>query len=627
MSGFTTKTTVPRVAPPDLTKHVNYTLGMVLGVDEFIQEFAYLAGRDQWLTRDVLGYGTVCGLRIGIEADARGPQVAVAPGVAITPRGQLVRVPTAQCALLNHWLALEKTKTDLLTYLGSPPLDMLTLYVVLCYRECPTDMVPIPGEPCRTEEETMAASRVKDEFKLELRFTPPDQREEDALRDFVAWLKLVDISDTPDSFATLQEFEEAIRAAARFLSSPPSSPPDFMFGSPPASLRIPAAEACTYLRAAFRVWVTELRPLWLEKGQQCGTPPDEDCLLLAELNVPLVQVALTGAWQVDDNRSIVINEERRPYLLHLRFLQEWLLCGRLGVGGAGGGAVVTPGNTVTAETAFGGLSDAGIAAEYSRADHTHGTPAQPPASIPADTVADETTFGLTSNAGTALEYSRADHTHGTPPLPPSAVSPTPATTIVVETTPGQAAAVGVSLAYSRADHTHGTPSLPLIPTPANTVVSETTFGGTPNAGAAATYSRSDHTHGTPPVPAAAGDFVAHPATAGPYAIVAAGVVRRNAPSRTPIYNKLEVIGVGTGALFVRFDGYIPPKEADEFQYIIKVLPVFQRELGSPILVNFDRYQPEAFILHVTTIQGVPVKEDQLASLEFMIEVSQYPFKP
>ena len=37
------------VAEPDPAKHVNYNLGMVLGVDDFTQEFAYLSERDQWM--------------------------------------------------------------------------------------------------------------------------------------------------------------------------------------------------------------------------------------------------------------------------------------------------------------------------------------------------------------------------------------------------------------------------------------------------------------------------------------------------------------------------------------------------------------------------------------------------
>ena len=88
MSSFTAKTASSGTAPLDARKHVNYTLGMVLGVDDFRQEHAYLSGRDQWLARDLIGYGTECGLRVSIEAEATGPRLVVSPGVAVTPRGQ-----------------------------------------------------------------------------------------------------------------------------------------------------------------------------------------------------------------------------------------------------------------------------------------------------------------------------------------------------------------------------------------------------------------------------------------------------------------------------------------------------------------------------------------------------------
>jgi hypothetical protein len=492
-------------------------------------------------------------------------------------------------------------------------------------------MIPIPGEPCRSEDDSLAPSRVQDDFRLELRFTPPEQQEEDALRDFVEWLRQIEIADGMESFATLDEFLVAIRAAVQFVGSPPQSPPDFMFGSPPAGLRIPAAAACAYWRAALRIWVTELRPLWLGKGQTCRTPPDEECLLLAELKVPLAQVTLSGEWRVDDSRQVGIHEERRPYLLPLRLLQEWILCGRLAgesSGGGGGGLSPVPGSAVVAETTFGQPANVGISPDYSRADHTHGTPSLPAIPAPADTVVAETTFGRVANHGTAATYSRADHTHGTPPLPAIPALPAPANTVVAETTAGRAAAAGVSTDYSRADHTHGTPPLPAIPAPpapANSVVAETVFGHAASAGVSLQYSRADHTHGTPPAPQVAGNFVEHPNAAGSFAIVAAGVVRRQAPSRSPVYNKLEVIGVNDGEVFVRFDQYKPPKEADEFQYVIKVLPVFRRQLETPIIVNFARYEPDAFVLHVTSIRGEVIKADQLAQVELMIEVSQYPF--
>jgi hypothetical protein len=340
MSIFASPTSVLTAAEPDPTKHVLFQQGMVLGVDDFTQEFAYLSGRDQWLARDLLGYGTVAGLAVRIETDAaKGPRVLVEPGVALGPRGHLIRLPTAQCAYLNDWLKLEKTKQELLKR-GSP----LTVYVVLCYRDCATDNVPIPGEPCRSEDDLMKPSRLADDFELRLSFDPPSQHEDEAIREFVEWMRQVEISDAVFSSPPLNDFLKDIRAALQPLTSPPmSSPPafpEFDLGSPPVALQIRPEDACEYLTAAFRVWVTELRPKRLGPWRGCsatttetaGAAPD-DCVMLAAISFPF-GTSLSGAAEVTDANQIVINERHRPFLAHLRLLQEWMLCGR------GGGAAL-----------------------------------------------------------------------------------------------------------------------------------------------------------------------------------------------------------------------------------------------------------------------------------------------
>ena len=48
-SCFSSHTNSMTLAEPNPAKHVNFNVGMVLGVDDFTQEFAYLSGRDQLL--------------------------------------------------------------------------------------------------------------------------------------------------------------------------------------------------------------------------------------------------------------------------------------------------------------------------------------------------------------------------------------------------------------------------------------------------------------------------------------------------------------------------------------------------------------------------------------------------
>lgn len=363
----TTTSAATAAAAPDPTKHVNYSYGMVLGVDDLTQEFAYHSERDRWMMRDAVGYGTLSGLGVSVGKDKNGDaEVRVAPGTAVTPRGQLVCVSPLQCANLVKWLAFEKNRLAVREHLRREHATGLRLYLVLCYRDCPTDTVPVPGEPCRTEQEATAPSRLKDDFKLELRLSPPAQTEEDALREFIRWLNdHLEFTGGRGDSTDIDEFIERLRAAAREQQhqheSPPHAPRD-VFDSPPRArdiilpdslnrrlldiaatklfyetsvgrhdvMRVNPLDACRYFRAAFRLWVTELRPLWrpacFAVANGCADmskrEADDDCLLLAELYVPL-----NADGRLDAAHDVEIDEERRPFVVHLRMLQEWLTCG------------------------------------------------------------------------------------------------------------------------------------------------------------------------------------------------------------------------------------------------------------------------------------------------------------
>ena len=148
MTSTGTVAPAPEAVAPDPTKHVKYTLGMILGAEDLDQDFAWHAGRSRWMARDALGYGTVNGLQVTVQQDPGvEPQVQVTCGSAILPRGDLVRVTPAQCAPLNKWLQHHRSKLP--PELGGSPQLPLSVYVVLCYDTCETDARPIPGEPWR----------------------------------------------------------------------------------------------------------------------------------------------------------------------------------------------------------------------------------------------------------------------------------------------------------------------------------------------------------------------------------------------------------------------------------------------------------------------------------------------
>jgi len=312
MSDF--KTATPPAKQPDLKKRVNYSLGMVLGVDEFQQEQAYFLGKHQWHQRALHGYGTVYGLQISKLNGANGPEVFAASGCAIDPLGREICVTPAQCARLNDWLSTNREKLGL----SETASFGQTLYVILCYRECATDVVPIPGEPCRSQQDAIVASRLKDDFELKLALVSPRQIEEETIREFGALLGRIDISGEAPAYLSREDLLGRIRQ----LGAAPGSPP---LGSPPGAgeiLYLNPATACEDLRAALRVWVTEVRPNLLPEKTTVADENDH-CVLLARLDFHV-----NPGLAVDFN-SIQINEEERPYLLSTRLLQEWLLCGRM----------------------------------------------------------------------------------------------------------------------------------------------------------------------------------------------------------------------------------------------------------------------------------------------------------
>lgn len=315
MSGFSRCGAAIAAAPPDPRKRVNFVQGLVLGADDLTQESAFLANRAEWLAREVIGFGTVAGLRVTREVLAGGGVgIVVGAGAALSPGGRPITVPMPQAVALDEWLDAHRHEVlyHLVPGFESPPGDLLRLFLVLAYRQCATDDEPGPGEPCRTDEPPRLFTRLADDFALELRLAPPDQSQDDAVREIGAWLRAIEIVDTPADGVTLDAFLDAVRAAAA-LASPPEP-----IASPPEALRLFRGDAARFFRAAWRLWVTELR--WPSRP----VAPADDAVLLAALEVPIVSTP-EGAWRVDAAAPLIVREGRRPYLFSLRVVEELML--------------------------------------------------------------------------------------------------------------------------------------------------------------------------------------------------------------------------------------------------------------------------------------------------------------
>ena len=120
-------------------KRRKYTYGMVLGAEDFEQEFSYLSDRLKWLNRMLLGYGTVEGLEVTSSEDTA-VSILVHAGMAIDPQGNEILLPSGvECPF---------------------PEEGKVAYLVLYWAVRDTDPVPAPiGEgdesqtvPSRVEE-------------------------------------------------------------------------------------------------------------------------------------------------------------------------------------------------------------------------------------------------------------------------------------------------------------------------------------------------------------------------------------------------------------------------------------------------------------------------------------------
>src|ERR1044071_1461413 len=281
-------------APTAPNKRVNYTFGMVLGVDDFRQEQEHFEWKHRLSNLLLHGSGTVCGLKVTseiVDADFEG---RIAPGYAISPHGRWIWSERALCAHLGEWIV--KTSEG-----QSPPIGpgQHTAYVKLCYEECPTDIVPIAGAPCATEEDTRAASRILETARAEFSWEPPDRHAEWHYRAFGRLLERVQIYGGTLSPDDSERLLEAVRDFGRVnVTSPPASPPQDCHDhehhpqpgpvspplSPPTSppgqdlFFLSEATACDTIREALTIWVTEVCPHMQRHLHECQK--EDECVLL-----------------------------------------------------------------------------------------------------------------------------------------------------------------------------------------------------------------------------------------------------------------------------------------------------------------------------------------------------------
>ena len=333
-------------------ERVNYAYGMVLGLDEFLAEQLYLLSKDRLHDRGLHGFGTVSGLDVSVSQVDSDFQVMVSTGIGIDQWGREIVITCDQCARLGAWVAAQEQQSPGTLAQHLDATGQATVYVVASYAECLDDMVPLPGQPCSSSDQTMVASRIRDAWDVELRWDDPAMPRWDTDRRLARLLGNVVVVD---GLPAAQSDEAAIVAAVLDLANRVHDGPDSL--DPPAtSWQLPAEDASAAFDRILAAWVTQVRP---------GIVPDlatpeatsEPAILLATVTFtpasPFDPAAPTIASCQDPDSS------GRPYLLHTELIQEV----RTTATGGGGAPVVSQAPPVQLVTLAGTGTSSGATIE------------------------------------------------------------------------------------------------------------------------------------------------------------------------------------------------------------------------------------------------------------------------
>ncbi len=377
-------TSQPCVSPgtgtlsPDL--RVFYQYGMVLGLDDFLQEQTHNLGLDYHHERALHGYGTVYGLHVtATPSDAGDVTVTVEPGMAVDQWGREVTVPSAQCARLGAWLAAQEEASPGAIAAHLDDSGELVVYITIAYAECPDDLVPLPGQPCSTSAQAQVPSRLRDAWDIELAWAIPKMPAWDAVRQLAGLLNSVQIVPGLDpSLSSEPAIIEAVLALPA-LGTPSGSPPG------PGPYQLPAGTADDAFDRILTAWVTQVRPQ-LAPDLTAPDPAWDPSILLCAITLT-PQMPFSTANPVISSHSDP-DDSGRPYLLHTGLIQELRL-------GSGGGAPPAQEAVTLSATA-----DAGGVPTLTAWFHL-GVPVELPGAVQvADENGQEVTFTATAASGT-----------------------------------------------------------------------------------------------------------------------------------------------------------------------------------------------------------------------------------
>ncbi|HJR25765.1 MAG TPA: hypothetical protein VJ804_09840 [Acidimicrobiales bacterium] len=296
---------------------VNYTFGMLLGVDDFETEQAYHRGQQRLATSWLHGAGVAWGLDVSVDAEA--DEVRIEPGLAFDGAGRALRVVDRLCLHVPSWFEKHREELDPGHDIGTEA--RLELRVILRARACLSRQVPALTDPCDGAGTGMAYSRVLETVEADLLPRPDVDLPELTHRALRVLFGIEQPGPTPT-----EAEQDAAAARAQVLA-------------------LPGPQQPAALLQAFRRLATADVAGWappVSAGRRSTWAAEEDDpIVLADVRLHLVRDE-QGAWTVTD--ETVWDTSVRPNHVPTSVLQE-LLCGLFH--GPGAGPAASPSDPVT----------------------------------------------------------------------------------------------------------------------------------------------------------------------------------------------------------------------------------------------------------------------------------------
>ena len=155
---------------PSVFVRMRYFYGQRLGVVDFQDEQSYHSGKQRFHNHLLHGSGVVCGLNVerfvhpqGSPPSTKTTVLRVTRGTAIDACGREIVVGTDQCIDVNAWFQANRTRPDLTEHDFATPA---TLFVIVKYRDCPSDPAPAPRDPCGCTSGGCEYGRFMESFQL-----------------------------------------------------------------------------------------------------------------------------------------------------------------------------------------------------------------------------------------------------------------------------------------------------------------------------------------------------------------------------------------------------------------------------------------------------------------------------